>query len=412
MRPPTISPSVSISISAAISTSISASTSRWRARVGLSIGAALLAIACGPSGGLEVDPSPPDLFASSSGGALTDGGEGSTSDAPSPPGPPSLTTSAGSGGGESEGDSGGGDSALLIPAQARWRYAVVDPGGAWAAIDHDDAAWSEGQAPIGGGGAESLTTVIDSTAAPIAARLRHRFTLAEAPSGGLLLLHLRRADGAAVLINGAPALQTNLAGQAGAEASASGDEGRRYLRFVVAADALVVGDNVVAVELHRSAATSPFALDLQLERLPPADGVYVQLRTRPYGGEYSDANVGAIWVERPGGEFVRTLAVWAASRREHLVRWRAASASDTVDAITSATRGSHRSTALTWDLKDALGGVAAPGEYLLRAEFTEENSNKGDPLGPLLEVPFVVGAGTAVTIPGSGGFRDVTLIAP
>ncbi|MEZ4453225.1 MAG: DUF2271 domain-containing protein [Nannocystaceae bacterium] len=376
-----------------------------------------LLVACAPAGGLAIDRTPSEAFASSSSGGESSGDAGSTGFEPPSSGP--TGPSSGSGGTSGDGTegsggtggSGGTSGGPYVSAHGLWRYLVEDPGAAWADPGFEDSTWPEGQAPIGGGGAADLSTTLDPAGPSIAARLRVAFEV-DAPSpGGLLLLQLRRADGVALLLNGAPLLATNLAGDA-VEVAASGDEGRRYLRYVVAAYGLVAGVNFLAAEIHRKGASAPFALDLQLEPLGAVDGLQVQLRTRGYNGEYGDRNVGAIWVERPGGEFVRTLALWAASRREHLVRWRASSGNDSTDAITSATRKSHVTTALTWDLRDANGVAVAPGDYLLRAEFTEDNSNKGAPLGPLLEVPFVIGGATAVTIPGSGGFRDVTVIGP
>ena len=197
-----------------------------------------------------------------------------------------------------------------------------------------------------------------------------------------------------------------------AETEARQLEGRRYLRFPVSSEAIVGGTNIVAVALYRRSAAADFAFDMQLSPLPATDELYVQLRTLGYDGEYGDRNVGAIWVEAAGGGFVRTLAVWADVRRQHLVRWRSASAESTVDAITSATRKRHETTTLSWDLRSAAGELVGPGEYVLRAEFTEDNSNKGEPLGPLLELPFVLGAGVETSLAAPTSFRDVSLLGP
>ncbi|MGB1277244.1 MAG: hypothetical protein ACPG77_15980, partial [Nannocystaceae bacterium] len=76
------------------------------------------------------------------------------------------------------------------------------------------------------------------------------------------------------------------------------------------------------------------------------------------------------------------------------------------------TRKGHPTTVLNWDLKDANGAVVEPGSYVIRAEFTEDNSNKGAPLGPVIEVPLNVGEATASTIPVANGFRDITVLGP
>ncbi|MEZ4384165.1 MAG: DUF2271 domain-containing protein [Nannocystaceae bacterium] len=365
--------------------------------------AALLALAaaCAPAGGVEivgvetVDFGHVDTDMSYSTSSSSDAG----GDEPTPP-PPSTSA-----GGDTD---GAADDGLLVPARATWRVATDAPPADWRAVDFDDSAWTEAAAPLGGAGASDLATEVASTGAPIALYARTTFAVTTPPTTALL--HLRRADAAAIYLNGAPVLRSNIVDDA-AELAAGGDEGRRYLRFAIDGAALQAGANAIAVEVYRRGAGDPFAFDLQLEAAA-ADGAYVQLRTATYDGEYGDRNVGAIWIERSDGAYVRTLALWAAVRREHLVRWRTASGDDSADAITSATRSSHRTTALTWELVDGLGAPLEPGDYRLRAEFTEENSNKGAPLGPLLELPFTVGAATATTIPAAPGFRDVTLLTP
>ena len=364
-----------------------------------------LLLACAPQGGLAVDRSPSDLFATTVDTSGADDSDQTGASADPPPLP-----------GDDDSGSGGAADGLLIPARARWRYLLDAPADDWRDLAFDDSTWPEGQSPIGGGGAPDLVTELTTAAAPIAARLRHRFTLADADAlPADLVLHLRRADAATIYLNGALVLRTNLVDadpNAAPDVAASGDEGRRYLRFILPGEALQPGDNVLALELRRGDALAPFAVDLQLEPAAASQSAYFQLRSRTYGGEYGDDNVGAVWVERASGEFVRTLALWAATRREHLVRWRAASGDNTVDAITSATRKSHVTSALTWDLRDAAGAVVTPGAYRLRAEFTEDNSNKGEPLGPEIALSFTLGDGGAVTYERDGYFRDVTLITP
>jgi hypothetical protein len=365
----------------------------------------LAAVGCAPSGGLEIAATATDVVDFNvTDTTLSEETSGTGDGSGDPPAPPPPSTSAGD---DTDG-SGSGDDALLVPARASWRVATEPPPAGWREVDFDDRAWVAADAPLGGAGASDLATEVTSAAAPIAVYARTTFTLTTPPATALL--HLRRADAAAIYLNGAAVLNTNVVDGA-AEVTSAGDEGRRYLRFALDGAALHAGDNAIAVEVYRRGAGDPFAFDLQLEAAASTDA-YVQLRTRTYDGEYGDRNVGAIWIERSDGAYVRTLARWAAVRREHLVRWRAASGDDSADAITSATRSSHRTTALTWELVDALGAPLEPGDYRLRAEFTEDNSNKGAPLGPLLEVPFTVGEAAATTVSAAPGFRDVTLLTP
>jgi len=139
----------------------------------------------------------------------------------------------------------------------------------------------------------------------------------------------------------------------------------------------------------------------------------VQWRTRSYGGEYASDNVGVAWIETTSGAFVRTLTIWAEVRRKHLVRWQASAQGDVIDAVTSATRGGHRTSEAVWDLRDALGQAAPPGGYRLMLEFTEADSNKGDPPGPRLELPFSLGEGPSLPVaPEHPQYRDLLVVAP
>lgn len=385
-----------------------------------------LLVACTPDGGVRF-ASPPALpggLETGETGDLGSGGSGSGGLPPSTSLPPSASTEPGETGGAGDtADTGEAPSTgTLVPARAKhWRYlaSAGPPPADWASVEFDDEAWSEGQAPIGESG--DVLTAIDPAAAPVGVYLRRRF--AATPGAEHLMLYLRRGDGAAVYLNGTELVRSNLpAGALGpatlAEDDLGGDEVLRYLRFVVPAQALRAGDNVVAVALRRASQGQPgLGFDLQVDTYAlaetPADELRAQWRTRSHGGEYARENVGAAWVETAGGAFVRTLIVWAEVRREHLVRWQSVADGNVVDAVTGATRGGHRTSEVAWDLRDAGGQAAAPGDYRLMLEFTESNSNKGDPAGPRLELPFTLGAGPSLpTAPPQPYYRDVLVVAP
>jgi hypothetical protein len=384
----------------------------WRGRSARLVGALAGALACSPGGGVRFDAPEGELsgFAGSE-GSESSGGSGAPPATSSPPATGEPT------GGEDTGEAP--TTGTLVPARARWRYlaSATPPPADWAAPGFDDAAWLAGEAPLGDAG--EVATAVDPASAPVGVYLRRRFTAA--PGAGRLLLYLRRGDGAAVYLNGEEVARSNLpAGALGPDALAvddlAGDEVLRYLRFAAPAAGLVAGENTVAVALRRAAAGAPgLTFDLQVDAVAalPDDELRVQWRTRSYGGEYAPDNVGAAWVEREGGAFVRTLTVWAEVRREHLVRWQAGAGGDVTDATTSATRGSHRTSDVGWDLRDAQGQPAGPGDYRLLLEFTEADSNKGDPAGPRLEIPFTLGDGPGVPSPPSHPqFADVLVLAP
>ena len=379
-------------------------------------------------------PPPGAVETASSGaqGETTSGGEEGGPPPPSTTSPPPPTTGPTTGQTAGEGGEGGEESeesgaegpsvGTLVPAQAQgWRYraAVEPPPPGWQEVGFDDASWPEGQAPLGEEG--EVSTALDPSAAPVGVYLRRRFKAR--PGAQYLMMYLRRGDGAAVYLNGVELVRSNLpAGELGpttlAEEDLSGNEVLRYLRFVAPAEALQAGENVIAVALRRAAEGEPgLGFDLQVDTFElaeaPGDELRAQWRTRSYGGEYARENVGVAWVETAGGTFVRTLMVWAQARREHLVRWQSSADGDVVDAMTAATRKGHRTSEAVWDLRDAKGQAAPPGAYKLLLEFTEDDSNKGAPPGPRLELAFTLGAGPSLpAAPADPHYRDVVVVAP
>lgn len=377
---------------------------------------------CVPGGGVVIEQTGTSGAGTTTGVPTSSGDEsgggGSVSGLPPPPSttPTTPSTTPSDDTGESEGDSGDAPATgTLVPAHATWRYALATPAEGWASLELDDTAWPEGQAPFGEGG--DAATIVDPAAAPGGVFARARFTAA-GPTDSLML-YLRRGDGAAVYVNGTEVLRTNLpdGALAAAEDDLGGDEVLRYMQFVVPGDALRAGDNVIAAAVRRASAgaaglTFDMQVDVHAPAGPPAE-LKAQWRTRTYGGEYADKNVGAAWVEQEGGGFVRTLVVWGEVRRDNLVAWNAAADGNLVDAVTGATRGSHRTSVTTWDLRDAAGQAAPAGAYWLMLEFTEADSNKGDPPGPRLVVPFEIGETASVSAPpASERYRDVTVFAP
>ena len=108
------------------------------------------------------------------------------------------------------------------------------------------------------------------------------------------------------------------------------------------------------------------------------------LTTRAQGGRYAPKNIGAIWIEREDGTWVKTLKVWAGVRLRYLTTYlKANTMRDTTDALTSATLRQHATHEVKWNLKDAQGAIAADGDYRVRVEVTDRS---GD--GQLLSVPF------------------------
>jgi hypothetical protein len=131
-----------------------------------------------------------------------------------------------------------------------------------------------------------------------------------------------------------------------------------------------------------------------------------QVTTVTFNGSYAPRNVGAIWVSDGNGRFVKSLTVWAAKRIRHLVTWEAASMGNTVDAVTSATAGSHGTRTGKWDCTGLDHQPVSDGTYRINAEITERNS-----LGRVMTpVSFTKGAGdVSLMPPDQANFKNIRL---
>ena len=170
----------------------------------------------------------------------------------------------------------------LIAAGSVWSYLDdgSDQGRAWISPDYDDSGWASGAAQLGYGDGDEVTTVEfgdDADAKYPTTYFRHRFNVnnpEEFESLGISLLH---DDGAAVYINGAEVVRSNLAEDAlfsdFTPANSPGES--RFFDFTADASLLVAGENTIAVEIHQFLGTSSdISFDLSLEgRRPDVFGV-------------------------------------------------------------------------------------------------------------------------------------------
>lgn len=136
--------------------------------------------------------------------------------------------------------------------------------------------------------------------------------------------------------------------------------------------------------------------------------VTVTFTTTPSGGNYAPRHVMAAWIETPGGQFIKTLGRWANIRIQHLVAWRAKAGTNDVDAISGATQDAHLQRQIKWNLRDRQGNVLPDGDYVIRLELADENSNTA---GQNNQGTFTVTKGPSGTQTGlsSGGFVNVTI---
>lgn len=116
------------------------------------------------------------------------------------------------------------------------------------------------------------------------------------------------------------------------------------------------------------------------------------VKTITNNSTYSPKNVLAIWIKDAQGTFVVSRKVMANNRKQHLVKWKANSAGNTVSATTGATLTSHQTHTVAWDGKNAAGTDMPDGIYQVWVEYTSTNSASNGNQGPFLTVEFEKGA--------------------
>jgi hypothetical protein len=98
--------------------------------------------------------------------------------------------------------------------------------------------------------------------------------------------------------------------------------------------------------------------------------------TMPLGGKYEPKNIGAIWVETRSGEFVKTLELWAKTRRRYLTRfYKAGGTTGSVDVTASATLSVHKTHEVLWNHLDRSALSRSPGLYRLCVEVTDASAS-------------------------------------
>lgn len=154
----------------------------------------------------------------------------------------------------------------ILPVSSSWKYddSGTDKGTGWKEITYDDASWASGNAVLGYGNGDEATTLSygnDVTDKHITSYFRKSFTVIDTAGYPTLELKLKRDDGAIVYINGTEVYRNNII-------SGTVNYNTPALTYVEAADedifytvyldksVLTYGSNVVAVEVHQSAATS------------------------------------------------------------------------------------------------------------------------------------------------------------
>ncbi len=169
-----------------------------------------------------------------------------------------------------------------------WKYKDdgSNQGTAWVGTSFNDASWSSGNAQLGFGDSDEATVV---TGGHITYYFRRTINVASLAGINSLDIDFLHDDGGVIYINGVEVMRENMpSGTITHTTTANGSSGdNNVVSQNVPATGLVVGNNVIAVEVHNSSAgSSDISFDLEIKPnssvAPPASlerGPYLQMGT-------------------------------------------------------------------------------------------------------------------------------------
>ena len=169
-----------------------------------------------------------------------------------------------------------GQQSILIPRGDIWKYddSGTDLGTAWKETDFDDSGWTSGPATIGfessSNTAVNIVTELTAGTEIITYYFRHEFTVDDPASLNSFLIHGLFDDGWIVYLNGVEVNRESMPGDVvDFTTLAYIHEARNWEIIDLIAPARVLlnaGNNVLAIELHQSTATSSdLVFDAELE---------------------------------------------------------------------------------------------------------------------------------------------------
>ena len=189
----------------------------------------------------------------------------------------------------------------LIEEGSSWKYLDdgSDQGLAWTQIDFDDTAWSAGNAELGYGDGDEETVVdygLDEDNKYITTYFRHAFSVNNPDDIQTLTLGLKRDDGAIIYLNGTEALRSNMPSgiisyDTFASSAVSGSDEDTFFEWVISANEITDGQNVVAVEIHQvSGSSSDISFDLELTGTGYSNVVLID--SISFSGQITDVSPG------------------------------------------------------------------------------------------------------------------------
>jgi PKD repeat protein len=176
----------------------------------------------------------------------------------------------------------------LISYGSEWKYLDdgSDQGTVWRQNSYDDSAWAEGNAQLGYGDGDENTVLSygpSSSHKYITYYFRQTFSVSSIVTSNLVL-HLLRDDGAVVYLNGNEVVRSNMPSGTItyltlSASTVGGSEENVYHEYTIPSGDLLIGDNVIAVEIHqRSNSSSDISFDMNMEY----EGTTNYCRKAPY----------------------------------------------------------------------------------------------------------------------------------
>lgn len=173
----------------------------------------------------------------------------------------------------------------------------------------------------------------------------------------------------------------------------------KMIRSKITVFSILMGIILVASGCTKSSTNDPTG------SVKTAGTLAVSTLTSTAGGSFSPNNVMAIWVEDSTGMFVKSLLVYAATRKYDLTNWTTKSGGNVTDAITGATQSAYATRTCTWNGTNVSGAIVKDGTYRVSMELTDKEGT-----GNFHYFTFVKGtAVNSVTPANVSSFSNITL---
>jgi len=217
----------------------------------------------------------------------------------------------------------GSETVTLVEAGRMWHYlagagAPSEPAEAWTEVEFDDSAWPVGPAGFGFGDNDDATVLADMQDRYVTLYIRTMFSVSTPVGDGALELEIDYDDGFIAYLNGREVARRNMPeGPATFATTASSHEAGtpETIALGPAADLLVEGVNVLAIEGHNtSAGSSDFSLSPSLrmpsETLRAGDAWIVTEQIVTVSGRTDAADAAVVIIDGFGIDFDPADGTW------------------------------------------------------------------------------------------------------